>query len=738
MVFQNIMMGASGQSTGYSINQSIRFNTGDSPFLTRTPDSASNRRTWTYSVWWKLNTLASSTSGGYRILQAGSTEFGWSDGDDKMYFIDGSILRATTQVFHDPTAWQHIVLAVDTTDGTAADRVAIYINGVEVTSFSTSNNPDQNFEFDVNAAEAQNIGKEGSNFIDAYIAEIYLIDGTKAAPTAFGEFDANGVWVPIEYAGSFGTNGFHIDGRDSSDLGDDESGNGNDFTSSGLTAADQVADSPTENYCTWNAVDAGSGTLSEGNTVLTGSSDRSGTFGMSSGKWAWKITTAASTAFGVVQGSLTGTESTYTATSGEVLEFEFNADTGVLEKSVDGASYSGVATGLTSGPYFPLAKGACTADFGASGFTVDDSTFKYLNTSNLAAPAVTDGSEYFHTQLYTGNGSSGLAITNDANFGDFKPDLLWIAPRSNGDNHVFWDVARAVTSRLKSNSNAAQDTDSTALVTFESDGFDLDTTDANFNGSGRTYVGWQWHTQGAAGSSNTDGSINTATTSVSQEAGFSISTYTGTGSNATVGHGIGVAPTVLWIKRRDSSADWAVYHVGLASTSKFLKLNSNSAEGSSSAYWNTTAPSSTVFSIGTDASVNASSGTYVAYSFAEVAGYSRFEKYTGNGNNDGPFINTGFRPAWIMVKEHTSSDDWVIYDSTRDPINLAGRVLRADSTAAEFDGRGTSDRAMDMLSNGFKFRSSNATMNGNGVGYVYMAFAENPFGGDGVAPATAR
>ena len=787
-------MGAGGQSTGFSIDQSIRFTMGDSAYLTRTPDSSSNRRTWTFSFWWKVNTFASGTSGGYSILQAGSTEFGWSDSDDKLYLIDGSTLRATTQVFRDPTAWQHIVLAVDTTDSTAGDRIKIYINGVQVTSFSTSNDPSQDFTFDVNDNVAHNIGKEGSNYIDAYIAEMYLIDGTQAAPTAFGEFDDNGVWKPIAYSGSFGTNGFHIDGRDSSDLGDDESGNGNDFTSSGLAAADQVNDSPTLNYPTLNRVDFQTGsnvTLTDGNLNIANANSGStndirATFGVSSGKWYWEVEADSLGQSGVNREfiGIVGTEFDITAgsaganfsadstgyafattgqkinnnsaasygsafTAGQYIGVALDLDNGKIYWSINGtfqnsgdpAGGTGEAYSSISGTFAPAVAvdyGTGTsrliANFGQSSFqNTPPAGFKALNSSNLPAPSIVDGTAHFNATAYTGNGSSGHSITNDANSGNFQPDMLFIGPRSNGDNHVMWDVARGVTQRLKINEDSAEDTDGTAQLTFETDGFDLDTTDPNFNGSGRTYVAWQWKTQGGAGSSNTDGSINTTTTSLNSTSKFSVSTYTGTGSNATIGHGLGTAPTVVWIKRRDSSAGWAVYHSGLASTSKYLKLNNTDAEASSSSYWNTTAPTSSVISIGTDDAVNASSGTYVAYAFAEVEGYSKFSKFTGNGSTDGAFIYTGFKPACVIIKRFNSTGDWVIIDNQRVGLNPDNNDLDINNK----DGEGTNDY-IDILANGFKCRSSDSNVNADSSTYVVMAFAEMPFGGADISVATAR
>jgi hypothetical protein len=195
---------------GYQIDQSIRFNRDDSAYLTRTPSSASNRRTFTLSFWWKMCTIPSTTSGGYRIIQAGSTEFGWSDSNNNLYLLDGGVIFQTSQVFRDPSAWQHIVLAVDTTDATAGNRIKLYINGSEVTNFASGPSVSQNFDFDINDTQAQNIGKEGANYIGAYVAEFHSVDGTQLDATSFGETNDDGVWVPKKYAGTYGTNGFYL------------------------------------------------------------------------------------------------------------------------------------------------------------------------------------------------------------------------------------------------------------------------------------------------------------------------------------------------------------------------------------------------------------------------------------------------------------------------------------------------------------------------------------------------
>ena len=793
-------------SRGYEISQSIRFNAADSAYLTRTPGSASNRKTWTFSFWWKVNTSASATGSGYRILQANSTEFGWSDENDNLYLIDGSVIFQTTQVFRDTTAWQHIVLAVDTTDSTAADRVKLYINGSQVTSFVSGPTVAQDFTFDVNDNTAQNIGKEGSNYLDAYVAEIQLVDGTQLAASSFGKTNSDGVWVPKAYTGSYGTNGFFIDGRDSSDLGDDESGNGNDFTSSGLAADDQVTDTPTENYATLTPlIPVPSGTISNGNLNYTrGSTAAHGSVGASftlptTGKWYWEVTAAATggnnEAIGVANilnnpqlpaagaeiGSRTGdfiyrssaakvsggTSASYgaTFTSGDIIGVAWNSDDGEItffkNNSTQGVAYSSISQEV--GKYVPADSQAQTGvtafNFGQLDFTYTPPTgFKALNTANLPASTIADGTANFQTTLYTGDGNQTQTLTQGGN-STFNPDFIWIKNRSNAYSHNLNDAVRGYTGASPANAAAvkvlaADATDLEGLgdtiTTAQQRGFVQESTSDGFivnkgtagsqdgfytNASGHTYAAWQWLANGG-GSSNEDGSINTTATSVNTTAGFSMSTYTGTGSNATVGHGLGVTPSVVLVMPRSNGdhkliSNWAD---GVTAFTEKMLLDTDQAADSTGTT-QIIGGSSTTFSLGTDTNVNGSSRTYVGYCWAEVEGYSKMGTYTGNGSTDGPFIYTGFKPAFFMVKREDSADNWAMYDATRDPFNVTEKYLLADTAAAEAT---FSTAKVDFLSNGFKWRGTVNFGNVSGGTYVFMAFAEHPFGGDGVAPATAR
>ena len=341
-------------------------------------------------------------------------------------------------------------------------------------------------------------------------------------------------------------------------------------------------------------------------------------------------------------------------------------------------------------------------------------------------------SDYFNTKLYTGNGSTN-AITGVG----FQPDWVWIKDRDNANDHKLYDGVRGATKYLISNSTAAEATQANGLTSFDSDGFTLGSyggTNGSGGGSGPNFVSWNWLASNTT-ASNTDGDI-TSTVSANTTSGFSIVSYTGTANSSdTVGHGLGAVPKMIIIKRRDDAGgtNWCVYHVSNNNT-KVMFLESTSAGISNIRYWNNTTPTSSVFSIGNDDSLNASGGSFIAYCFAEKKGFSKFGSYTGNGSADGTFVYTGFKPAFIMVKDYTTAgNNWFIWDNKRDGYNVINRYLRPNLSDAE-----GYYEAIDILSNGFKNRNTSGSANGSGTGYIYMAFAENPFVTSGGIPTTAR
>ena len=335
----------------------------------------------------------------------------------------------------------------------------------------------------------------------------------------------------------------------------------------------------------------------------------------------------------------------------------------------------------------------------------------------MAYTVIDNPTSFFNTVLYTGNASTN-AITGVG----FQPDWVWLKRRDGTGNHNLYDAVRGATKYLESSSTAPDQTQSAGLTAFDSDGFTLG-SNTNMNGSSNSYVSWNWSAGTGQGSSNTDGTINTTYTSVNTTAGFSISKFTGTGSAATVGHGLGAVPKMYMVKNiTTNSLQWRVYHASLGAT-KHLALEATQAEGTASSVFNNTEPTSTVFSIGTDNGSNKSGDSHVAYCFAEVKGYSKFGSYTGSGNADGAFIYTGFKPAFVLLKVSSTTNNWNMFDDKRPGFNEIDQRLFPNLSDAEQDGTA----AVDFLSNGFKFRNTNDNYNASSATYIYMAFAKAPF-----------
>ena len=349
----------------------------------------------------------------------------------------------------------------------------------------------------------------------------------------------------------------------------------------------------------------------------------------------------------------------------------------------------------------------------------------------MAYSSITKPSLHFNTKLTTGTGSS-QAVTGLG----FQPDWIWGKRRDSSGHHSLFDSVRGITKGIEANQSGAEFTSTDYYSSFDSDGFTIAAGSSGAgNGSSQTAAQWCWKANGS-GSSNTDGSINTTATSVNTTAGFSISTYTGTGSDTTVGHGLGVTPKIVFFKRLDSSANWVV-QTPLLGNKVQLVLNDTSAENTDSRLGASDNWSSSVFTVGTYGDMNASGGTYVAYAFAEKTGYSKFGSYTGNGSTDGTFVYTGFKPAFVMGKRTNSTEDWFLFDSARDTHNVNYKLLYPNGNNAEYTGVSARN---DFLSNGFKMRITDAKENGSGSTYIYMAFAEEPLVanvGQGI-PATAR
>jgi hypothetical protein len=754
----------------YEIGQSCRFESSSDERLSRSVSSSGNRKTFTWSCWIKRSDTTSSV-----LFNAGTsateiTRF-MIQGDGNLRFNDktgGDNLRKdTTALLRDVSAWYHLVCAVDLTQASNSNRVKLYINGTLQTDFSINDTFVNRNTYINKSGDDMVVGERSydtASSCSGYLAEVHFIDGTQVTADSFGE-TKEGVWIPKAYTGgSYGTNGFYLKfdqtgtgTASASTIGADSSGNNNHLTSTNLASIDSNrTDSPTNNFATFNqtwaysSTYATTGTLLDGALALSSSGSASSAWSTfllpSSGKYYVEMRTSSTVSSNFVCGVMStdgnvnrsvlfqtdGTIDLDNAQNQSGLASWVDGNTVGIRLNMDGGasgfgeiqfylqnSAYGTAVSISSAtsPYALMTYGQTYVNF-----RTDERDFAYsipdgystLSTANLPEPTISplDGeqpSDHVNTLLYTGNGSSqnvsGLS---------FQPDWVWIKSRSSANKHKLYDAVRGVEKTLSSSGNDAESTEATTLTEFRSDGFAVGSNDG-VNKNTDSMVAWNW--LGANGTaSNSDGDI-TSTVSANTTAGFSIVSFTSTGSQATVGHGLSQAPEMIIAVQRTGSA-WSVYHVKVGND-KRLRLDTTAAEASSSV-WGSTTPTSSVFT----QSITSTTNPIIAYCFHSVKGYSDFGIYTGNGDADGPFVYTGFRPAFLMFKRTDSTTSWYMYDIKRDPVNLSGTILQADNNSAEAV---SANNAFDFVSNGFKIRGTGGTINGSSGTFVYMAFAEMPF-----------
>jgi hypothetical protein len=781
----NVFGGGNTGGPVFPVQRSVRLRSSASANFSRTFAANPTVRTKFHLHWIvKRGKLGSDQRmfSGYGAASGDSTWLIFNSSDNFVFNVGGSNGTLTSNaVFRDPSAWYILDLAFDSTQATAANRAKFYVNGVLQTWASGTVTLNGNPE--VALANGNNkIGSnwDGSLFFDGYFSEFYFIDGQQLDATSFGSINSTtGVWQPIKYSGTYGTNGFYLNFQDNSGatattIGKDSSGNGNNWTPNNISVTagvtyDSMLDVPTltsasnANFAVMNPLNqAGNAAPTNGNLTVSQAvnfAQVASSIGMSSGKWYYEhtiTTVGGENSVGIGTSPLStgvvgvgsaqygyysvngnkynnNTATAYGAsfTTGDVIGVAYDADAGSLTFYKNGASQGVAFTGI-SGTLFALAATRTTGGQNSSNLNFGQRPFSYtpptgfvsLNTYNLPAPTIPNGATQFAATTYTGVGSS-LAISNTVNGKSFQPDLVWVKGRSGATDHALYDSVRGTTKQLESNTTTVETTEATGLTAFGTSGFTVGAL-AQMNTNTATYVGWQWKASNAAAVTNTSGSISSQV-SANPSAGFSIVTFNaGAAGNKTVGHGLGVKPAMFIWKDRTTTGAWQVWHQSLSNQAQsYLILNTTAASVNDSRIWANTAPTSTVLSFESGYTFNINNNI-VAYCFSEIAGYSKFGSYTGNGSTDGPFVYLGFRPRWILVKRTDSTGDWYIYDTSRNTFNLVTQVLFADLSDAEST-YAAPNPVIDILSNGFKQRGTYPHNNASGGTYIYAAFAENSF-----------
>ncbi|WJE88142.1 virion structural protein [Phage C72C1] len=641
---------------------SLRFEDGDSPYLQRTPTTAGNLKTWTFSCWIKRGNISEQSNifNPYYGGDGSNESQFYFHSDDTLRIYDSGALRLdakTSALFRDASAWYHIVLRVDTTQATDSDRLRIYVNGEEATIANGGNGgptyPTQNQTLGWNGTSAHYVGSyRGSNhYLDGYMAEIYHVDGTSHDADTFGE-TKNGVWVPKDAKGSltFGTNGFYLP-----------------FNST-VTAEGQ-------------------------STVL------------------YEGTGATQSVQGMGYKADLVWLKNRSATSNHA-----------LSDRVRGASRT-IYPNLTAAQDYLGANQL--GSFNDDGFTIlgsannhNDSGEEYVAWAwDAGADQTPTG---FGCVTWRGSGGANRAVRDVG----FKSDLVWVKTRDAANDHNLFDSVRGATKRLRPSGTNAEATDVNSVVSFDDDGFTVD-TNADYNGSSNDYVAWCWDAGDGDPVSNTDGSTTT-TVKASDTHGFSIVTYQGNGTvGNTIGHGLNGTPDVMFIKGLENTQNWVVYHKSLSATTKGLALNTTAAENQP---FQANQMTATTMGLDGSSSMNGNGLDYVAYFWKEVSGYSKFGSYTGTGSAGNAVTGLGFRPAFVMIKRTDSAGSWYIHDSTRNPHNPAEDLLSPNNSDAEAT---FSNNKIDLDSDGFTIQGTAGDHNASGGSYIYMAFAG---GLDTIAP----
>ena len=716
-VFHNNALIGAGAGTGevaaaeYVIPKSLRFNSGDSAYLSRA-DSSGNQRTFTVAFWikklkaqgeWPVIFSSSADSNNQFTLR-------WNNDRLQIYALSGGnygIQLTPSRKFRDYSAWFHVVISVDTTASTASDRVKVYFNGAQHTSgfdFTTSY-PSQNESLKINVSgQTVNIGRrnyDAAQYADFLLADFQFVDGQALAPTDFGETrSSDGVWVPKEYTG-FGTNP-----NDGTTWSDSLTTNaGDNFDSSGAKTKAFDGSTSTKAYTANN---------SDGTTQNTSyiqlNSPKAFTGNLK------VICDNGNAVYDVTGGGSTLLATNNTGSDGALIDCGTVTSADKIRVLMAGGSRPAIAAIYIDG-------NALLDDAADNSFHLnfsDSSTNEALGFDSAPTTPDPDPKKGMDVVTWTGNGTAG---TNIGGLG-FEPDFVWIKRRNAAYGHVFSDSVRGFgatgwAKQLIGNSTEAENSGAVNTIrSFNPDGFTLG-TDGGVNLNSSTYVGWCWRAGGPA-VANTDGDI-TSQVSVNTDYGFSIVSYTASGTRSdTIGHGLSAAPEWIIVKNRDQADDWYVYHVGTDSSNPeayYLELNDTAGRASFYSPWDDTLPTSSVFSVGVEHNVNASGEDYIAYCWTPVAGYSKFGSYTGSGAS-GKKITTGFKPRFLLIKRTSTTGYWNIVDSERG----GGEALHPNLSNSTSSG----GPWITFNDDGFTLTTTGDGYNDSGAAFVYAAFADRP------------
>ena len=830
-VFQNNLMGAAAAAASastdfysYQIANSIRGSAAADTTLKFTAGTPTSSDTFTMAYWVKRQTTSTDDAANNIFVTGtgGGTYLYISLGLD--LFLEGaggnwstSYLQ-TNAAYRDISAWYHHILVFDSTQSAENDRLKIYVNGERITSFAQDSmhgniGSSEDFSFINQSGIVQAFGGlsgkgHGTEGADLSLADVMFFDG-QAYYSELGE-TKNGVWIPKDPSGlTFGNNGYWLKFESSSDLGNDSSGNNNDFTVANFAAHDQLIDTPTfgssngGNYCVMNPLNSGSNnTFSEANLKVTNTSggcSALGTMSLVTGhKWYFegKVTGSGNNWIGIIEennytnsantnssiagsGSFNtylygyngliyhGSSSTSAGASittddiiGVLVDLESATNTIQFYKngSAQGSAFNLTGTGINYTPMSDRGSGSGNGfwfNFGQEGtfgtgsgggnsdvngygdFYYDDgAAAKALCTGNLPLadainPAETDDDypqKLFNAKTYSGSGS-----TQTISGVGFQPDVTWIKNRSAGSTSgCLMDSTRGEAATndyyyLRTDVIGAQ-SNTTDFHNFASDGFIVSGTGTYFNASGNNFVSWNWRVNGGTTATNSNGSVD-STVQVDPSGAFSIAKYRGGLSGAgaaTVGHGLSKAPSMIIFKGYSNLAggdgQWWVGHDELTSWNYFLRLNTDAAQVDKSGNGSMSSPTSTVFSVNNTDGLGAGTIDNIAYCFANIEGYCKTGSYKGNGNANGSYVYTGFRPEMVVVKLIDSAGDWWVQDAGRSPGNPANKYIawnRGDAEATGID--------IDILSNGFKIRTTSGDANSSSASIIYVAMAHNPF-----------